>query len=732
MRILQIIPDCGVGGAERMMAHLARHLRQMGHSVSAASFFGPLGTSIEDELGAAAVPLHFFGKRRGVDSRMIPRLARLLEELKPDVIHTHRYALAYLLPALLRRSFPVVHTLHNMAEHEIALPGRLLQWLAFRAGVVPVAIGTAVADSIYDEYGLRPSYVIPNGIPVERYRAPPGARGEVRSALGIDPGAPTFVTVGRFMYQKNHRLLVDAFASGRLRRVGAHLILAGDGELRGELEGQIRTLGVADRVHLLGVRNDVERVLACADVFVLSSRWEGNPLTVMEAMAAGKPIISAGVGCVPELVAEGTGRLVPPEDGRALEAAMFELCADSALARTMGAEAQRVARARFDDDVMARAYADLYDDLVLGGKQRAAPRPGKRWPSQAARIASNGARAPSFQKLAASALETAMAAAASAVWSIGIYTGDSPLALAPAPGIVNPILGPQDVTDEDASFVADPFMIPVDGTWHMFFEVMVRRGRRKRGVIGHATSPDGLCWSYQGIVLEEPFHLSYPHVFQDGDDVYLIPECREAGAIRLYRGDPFPDRWVHVADLVRAPVLLDASIFRRDGRWWMFAETSPAMSDDTLALFHAPDLLGPWVEHPRSPVVTRNPHAARPGGRVLSLPDRLLRFAQGCSPAYGLDVKAFEVTRLSETEYEEREIEGNPLLAGTGSGWNRDGMHQIDAHPLPDGRWIACVDGHYRTLVRPREIALRLSSALRLWEHKERGRGGERERERRG
>jgi hypothetical protein len=316
-----------------------------------------------------------------------------------------------------------------------------------------------------------------------------------------------------------------------------------------------------------------------------------------------------------------------------------------------------------------------------------------------------------MKNLARSLVSTMKDALGRAVWSIGIFTGDSPLTLAPPPGLENPVLTRHDIAGEFALFVADPFMIPVDGTWHMFFEALVWRGRGTKGVIGHATSSDGLRWSYQRVVLEEPFHLSYPHVFAWGSDFYLVPESAAAGVVRLYRADPFPSRWVHVADLLSGPVLLDCSVFHHDGRWWMFAETSPTMRDDTLRLFHAPELTGPWREHPRSPIVSGDPRAARPAGRVLTLPDRLIRFAQDCYPAYGTGVKAFEVRRLSVDEYEEVEVPGGPVLRGGGEGWRRRGMHQVDAHQLPDGRWIGCVDGWYRGLVEPREILKRIAGA---------------------
>ena len=291
--------------------------------------------------------------------------------------------------------------------------------------------------------------------------------------------------------------------------------------------------------------------------------------------------------------------------------------------------------------------------------------------------------------------------------SIGIFTGPSPLTVAAPEAIANPVVTRLDVTDMLASFVADPFMLRVDGTWHMFFEAArvtgLRAGERK-GEIALATSRDGVRWAYQRSVLSEPFHLSYPYVFEWHSDIYMIPESYQAGAIRLYRAAPFPFRWLFVATLLTGPVFLDSSVFRHDGRWWMLTETSPGRRNDTLRLFHAAELHGPWAEHPRSPIVDGNPRISRPAGRVLSLPGRLLRFAQDCSSDYGTCVRAFEITRLTPRDYEEVACGRGPLLAGSGHGWNQSGMHHLDAHEREDGTWMACADG-WTTVPGPRQLA---------------------------
>jgi hypothetical protein len=227
----------------------------------------------------------------------------------------------------------------------------------------------------------------------------------------------------------------------------------------------------------------------------------------------------------------------------------------------------------------------------------------------------------------------------------------------------------------------------------MFFEVM--NWRTKMGQVGWATSGDGLRWEYRQVVLAESFHLSYPYVFEWAGEHYLIPESFQAGGVRLYRGRPFPTHWEFVATILAGPYLADASVCRFGGRWWLFADASPTREHDTLRLWHAADLLGPWAEHPASPIVSGDPRTARPGGRVVVSGRRVLRFAQNCEPAYGTDVRAFEVTELTPTAYRERPVGAVPVL-GPGTGWNAGGMHHVDAHDLGDGTWLACVDGWYQ------------------------------------
>lgn len=282
-----------------------------------------------------------------------------------------------------------------------------------------------------------------------------------------------------------------------------------------------------------------------------------------------------------------------------------------------------------------------------------------------------------------------------ALWSIGIYTGTSPLTLAPDERITNPVVTREIVTDVPASFVADPFLMRANGRWHLFFELFNRT--TGRGEIGVATSDDLSQWQYQRVVLREPFHLSYPFVFEWNGSHYMMPESHEASSIRLYKATKFPGEWTHVHTLLDDDRYSDSTLFRHDDQWWLFTQTSPGGKHDNLRLFFAADLFGAWTEHPASPVVQGNANTARPAGRVVSADGKLLRFAQVCTPQYGASVSAFEITTLTRSEYVERTASDLPILTGSGHGWNADRMHHMDAHRLEDGRYVAAVDGAANT-----------------------------------
>ncbi|MCP3761327.1 family 43 glycosylhydrolase [Domibacillus sp. A3M-37] len=276
-----------------------------------------------------------------------------------------------------------------------------------------------------------------------------------------------------------------------------------------------------------------------------------------------------------------------------------------------------------------------------------------------------------------------------AIWSIHVLKTNAPITSASQVGnLSNPVLKPEDVTDVTADFVADPFLMEDQGTYYLFFEVLNQE--TKQGDIGLATSKDGEKWQYEKIVLNEDFHLSYPHVFKHENSYYMIPESVEAGGIYLYKATQFPYKWERVKQLVGGPYT-DASIFQYENKWWMY---TAGLDNETLHLFYADELHGEWTQHAKSPLITNDLSNSRPGGRVVVEDGTIYRYVQDDGPYYGYSVKVFQVQDLSETVYAEKEL--GVILEGSGEAgdWREDGMHHIDHLKLADKQWLIAVDGH--------------------------------------
>ncbi len=271
-------------------------------------------------------------------------------------------------------------------------------------------------------------------------------------------------------------------------------------------------------------------------------------------------------------------------------------------------------------------------------------------------------------------------------WTIGVYTGPSPFRLSPPAGVTNPVLTAAAVNDMNVDTIAHPFMVIAGSTYYMFFTA--KDARTDKGGIGLAESPNGLEWKFRRTVIREPFVLAHPYVFQWRNEYYMIPEAHTETSVRLYKATAFPDKWQFEAELLKGGTFISPTLARFKDFWWMFVSPS---GNATLRLFYARELKGPWTEHPRSPIVAKDPDIARPGGRPFVIDGDLYRLGQDCDPTYGNQVHAFRITRITPTEYAEEMIE-TPLVKASSQGWNARAMHHVDAHKIGADKWLAAVD----------------------------------------
>ena len=235
-------------------------------------------------------------------------------------------------------------------------------------------------------------------------------------------------------------------------------------------------------------------------------------------------------------------------------------------------------------------------------------------------------------------------------------------------------------------FQADPFIVLHEGFWYLFYEAF--KDHEGKGVICALQSNDLKDWESLGTVLEEPYHVSFPHVFAWDDSWWMIPETGSAARTYLYRSIDFPYKWEKAALLFDFPVF-DSHIWEHEGRYYIF--TAPTMR--TLLLYYADRPLGPWRQHPMSPIVKSDLRTARPGGPIAHIGKKMYRFGQDCFGTYGRQLFAFEILELSETAYKERPACLRPKIGPGKERWRANGMHHLHTTPMPDGRWISVMDG---------------------------------------
>lgn len=277
------------------------------------------------------------------------------------------------------------------------------------------------------------------------------------------------------------------------------------------------------------------------------------------------------------------------------------------------------------------------------------------------------------------------------IWSIGVFRGDSPWTLKDPDDIKNPVFTYKDITDVNALFVADPFIFKYGNKYLLFMEV-AKVEPYGYGDIAYAESDDGINWTYKGVVLHEYFHLSYPQVFESDGEYYMIPETYQTHTLRLYKATNFPTEWKFEKTLVDVQNV-DPSIFHEGKYWYIICATDFEHGWDDTRLYYSKDLEGPWKEHPASPIVKDDANISRPAGRIMRVDGHWYRLSQDTYPTYGQSVSAFRIDKITPKVYQETPVSTNPVLQPSGEWWTKEGMHQIDAIQLPNGKWLGVVDG---------------------------------------
>lgn len=374
MRVLHLLESGGLYGAERVVLNLSLAMRDAGrHEPVVGCIVQRPGepSALCDEaarLGLRAEKVLLRNLRLPLDA---PTAARRLRAQGIDLVHSHGYK-ATVYGSALRAWWrvPMTATCHLWFMDRGA-PLKMRAMVAmeqrlYRRFPVVVAVSREIRDVLVRAGARADSVrVIANGIPLDGPQPDAAAREALRASLGVPEGAFLVLTAGRLTAQKDQATLLRAVAALPAGGRPVCCLVAGDGELRGELEGLLAGLGASAQVRLLGFRDDVPALLRAADAFALPSLDEGMPMVLLEAAAAGAPLVATPVGDVPTLVRDGaTGLLVARGDVAALSAALLRLRDEPGLAARLGAAAREEVRREHSHEAMAARYAEVYEDYA--------------------------------------------------------------------------------------------------------------------------------------------------------------------------------------------------------------------------------------------------------------------------------------------------------------------------------------------------------------------------------
>lgn len=362
-RVLWLTKGLGLGGAERLLTLAAARIDPTRFEVEVA-YLLPWKDAFVPELERAGMRTLCIGGPRGADPRWTLRLRRLLRDGNYAIVHTHSPVPAAAARLLARSPTRLIHTEHNVWDR-YRRPTYAANALTYPRNDAVIAVSEGVADSI-----RRPRWVPGRYPPVETLlhgvepdAAPRGseARAAARNELGIDGSVPLVGTVANFTPKKDHAGLFQAFELVRRRIPEAVLILVGSGPLEDQLRADASARGLAESVRFLGSRDDVPSLLPALDVFVLGSRFEGLPISLLEAMAAEVACVSTRVGGIPEAITDGVeGRLVPAGDPAALADAINEVLLDRDARTSLAAAGRARVEAEFSIQRAVRRTQEIY------------------------------------------------------------------------------------------------------------------------------------------------------------------------------------------------------------------------------------------------------------------------------------------------------------------------------------------------------------------------------------
>lgn len=363
LRVMFVITCMPVGGAETLLVNLVRRLdhERFTAELCCLKYFGPLGEELAREIPAfTGLLAHKY------DVAVLGRLTRLFGERRIDAVITVGTGgdkMFWGRLAAWRAGVPVIAS----ALHSTGMPDRV-EWLNRRLAPITdafIAVAQPHARYLVEHEGCPAAKVrvIPNGVDVERFRPlPPDAA--LRAKLGLMPQAPVAAIVAALRPEKNHELFLAAAARIRRARPDAQFLIIGDGAERPRLENLRKSLNLAGAVHFLGTRSDIPELLSLVDCLMLTSHMEANPVSILEALACGKPVVATKVGSIAESVRDGeNGFVVSPGDEEALASRVVKLFNAPNLIRRFGQSGRETVVKRWSLERMVAGYEELIEGI---------------------------------------------------------------------------------------------------------------------------------------------------------------------------------------------------------------------------------------------------------------------------------------------------------------------------------------------------------------------------------
>lgn len=355
MKIMQVVPSFDFGGAETMCESLIYALKKRGYSIFAVSLYTNK-TPITERLERHGVEMFYLDKQPGLDISMVSKLVHIMRCKQPDIVHTHLDVIKYaVLAAKITKIKGCIHTIHNVANKEASgMAMRVNKFFYKHKWSVPVALSELVRESIIQYYQMDKEKipVILNGVDLSKCKP--------KRNYSVD-GNFKILHIGRFSEQKNHRGLIEAFYAFHTQYPNSELWLIGDGIMKNEIEEYVKNKQISGSVKFLGLQNDVHGYLHDADIFTLPSYYEGIPMTLIEAMGSGLPIVATAVGGVPDMLNEVSAILVPV-DSNIIAEALKNYYLNEQLRENHGLAALELSKC-FSVETMADQYISVYETI---------------------------------------------------------------------------------------------------------------------------------------------------------------------------------------------------------------------------------------------------------------------------------------------------------------------------------------------------------------------------------